>query len=70
MKSIVGLEVIGLEYPNHIATAVGFTVDVEGDKVTFGNKKYVICDPTYMGADIGKGMDQFVNVVPKIIEEK
>lgn len=70
VKIIVGLDVIGLEYPNHIATAVGFTVDVEGDKVTYGNKKYLICDPTYMGADIGKGMDQFVNVVPKIIEEK
>lgn len=70
VRKITGLDVIGLEYPNHIATAVAFTGNAEGEKVEYGKRTYVICDPTYMGADVGKGMPQFAGLMPKIIEVK
>jgi len=62
------LKVIGLDYPGHIATAVKFNTDLEGDSVTFNNEKYLVCDPTYVNANIGLCMPDFKDVIPKIIE--
>jgi hypothetical protein len=67
VKKILGLEVVLLEYPGHIATGVKFNEDVKGDKVLYGGKVYVVCDPTYINADIGMAMPQFKKVNPKII---
>ena len=39
----------------------------EGDYIIFQNEKYIICDPTYINADIGMAIPQFKNVKPKII---
>jgi hypothetical protein len=59
VKDLLGLSVIGVDYPGHVATAVKFDVDVPGDFVMFKNQKYVICDPTYINAYIGMAMPQF-----------
>ena len=64
---LLGLEVVGLDYPGHIATAVLFTGDVDGDSVVYKNKKHIICDPTYINANYGECMPQFKNVSPEII---
>lgn len=68
VKNLLGLEVIGLDYPEHIATAVKFNPPFEGDSVTYKGATYFICDPTYIGADIGICMKLYENVTPKIIE--
>jgi len=68
VRNLLGLNVIGLDYPGHIATAVKFNTDLEGDSVTFNNEKYLVCDPTYVNANIGLCMPDFKNVEPKIIE--
>ncbi len=67
VRNLLGLEVVGLDYPGHIATAVKFTVPVNGDKISFNGKEYVICDPTYINANIGMCMPQYKNVAPKVI---
>ena len=67
VRTLLGLEVIGLDYPAHIATAVRFTSEVTGDGITHEGKRYVICDPTYIGADAGMCMPQFKEVNPKVI---
>ncbi len=67
VRHLLGLEVIGLDYPNHIATAVHFNGDVPGASVQFNGKRYVICDPTYINADAGMVMPDFKDVNPKII---
>lgn len=61
VKELVGLNVICLEYPSHVATAVYFTENIKGDYILFNNKKYVICDPTYFGSDVGHSMKKYVN---------
>lgn len=53
VKDLLGLEVLLLNYPKHIATAVKFKTDVIGDYFIENNEKYIICDPTHIGASIG-----------------
>ena len=67
VRKLVGVPVIGLDYPGHIATAVNFTGDVTGDAVQYRDRRYVICDPTYINADIGMVMPQFKEVSPILI---
>ncbi len=67
VKKLLGLEVVGLNYPNHVATAVKFNTNVTGDAVLIDNSKYIICDPTYIGSDVGMAMPQFKNVSPSVI---
>lgn len=68
VKKLVGLDVIGLDYPGHIATAVKFNSNVRGDTIVYNNERYLICDPTYINANIGRGMPNFRKKAPKIIK--
>ena len=56
VRELLGLDVVYLDYPNHIATAVQFKGDVKGDFLTVDGKRYTVCDPTYIGASIGMTM--------------
>ena len=39
VKNILGLDVIGLDYPGHVAAAVALDNPVSGDSVTYKEKK-------------------------------
>lgn len=67
VRTLLNLDVVLLDYPNHIATAVCFDEPVEGDYIMLNKKKYLICDPTYIGAPIGLAMPQFKTVAAKIL---
>ncbi|MDL2227907.1 hypothetical protein LJC25_02370 [Bacteroidales bacterium OttesenSCG-928-K03] len=67
VKELLSLDVVLLDYPKHIATAVHFNENVSGDYVTVNGKKYVICDPTYFNAKAGMCMPQYKNEKAKII---
>ena len=67
VKKLVGLDVIGLDYPGHIATAVKFNSRIKGDTIIYKKERYLICDPTYINANIGKGMPNFRKKAPKVI---
>jgi len=64
---LLGLEVIGLQYPGHVATAVWFNTDVQGDCIVYRKTKYIICDPTYINAVCGQCMPRYRNVTPEVI---
>lgn len=68
VRELLNLDVVFLEYPGHLATAVSFKEQIAGDHVVLDNKKYIICDPTYIGANIGDAMPQFKKVTAKIIK--
>lgn len=68
VRTLMGLDVVLLEYPNHMATAVCFDENIDGDYITVSGKKYIICDPTYIGASIGLAMPQFKNVAAKVLK--
>lgn len=68
VHELLGLDVVLLNYPNHIATAVCFgSDDVKGDCFNIKGKRYVVCDPTYIGASIGRSMPNFKGVLPKLV---
>ncbi len=67
VKTLLGLEVVGLEYSTHVATAVLADRSLAGDRVTHNGKSYLVCDPTYIMADYGMTMPQFKNERPSII---
>ena len=68
VKQLVGLDVIGLNYPGHMATAVCFNSDVDGSYIEHNGRRYTVCDPTYIGAPVGLGMPQFAKVAVKVVE--
>lgn len=59
VRDLLGLDVVLLHFPGHLATAVRFSSDVNGDYLLIDNVKYVVCDPTYIGASIGMAMPQY-----------
>lgn len=67
VRNLLGLDVHLIQYPGHECTAVCFTdKSIVGDGYSYKGKQYIICDPTYIGAPIGKCMPSYVNVKPKI----
>ena len=70
VRDILGLDVVLLYYPGHLATAVAFTKPVNGDYLTYKNRKYVVCDPTYANAPVGKTMPNKDNSKATIIALK
>jgi hypothetical protein len=68
VRNLLGLDVIGLSYPGHIATAVLFREKTSGDHIVSDGKQYLICDPTYINANIGMAMPQFKTVAAKVIQ--
>ncbi len=67
VRSLLNLEVVGIDYPGHVATAVAFSEDVSGDSVTYQGKRYVISDPTYINANSGMTMPNFKQFKPNVI---
>lgn len=68
VRDLTGGDVVGLDYPGHVATAVCFgDTGVSGDAVTYRGKKYIICDPTYIRASVGMAMPQYRRTPPGII---
>lgn len=68
VRNILGLRVIGLDYPGHIATAVQFRSEIGGDYLLHKGEKYLVCDPTYVNADAGMTMPQYKTIDPVVIE--
>ncbi len=67
MQNLLGLDVVLMYYPNHLATAVKFNSECKGDYIVVENKKYIICDPTYIGANVGVAMPQYKNIAADIV---
>lgn len=61
VRDLVGLECVLLYYPGHLATAVNFTTKVSGDYIELGGKRFVVCDPTFIGAPVGLTMPEMNN---------
>ena len=69
VKKRLGMKVVLIYYPGvHLATAVHFDdSQVTGDYVAVGNSKYLVCDPTYIGAESGMAMPDLRKTPVEII---
>ncbi len=68
VRELLGLDVVLLHYPGHLATAVCFDTEISGDYIMIGGKRYTVCDPTYINANIGEAMPQFKQTPANIIK--
>ena len=56
VRDLVGLDVVLVYYPGHLAMAVEFKENVQGAGYMLNGRKFTVCDPTYIGADVGEEM--------------
>jgi len=66
VRELLGLKVIGLEYPDHVATAISLKDQTFGDMLDYNGEKYVVSDPTYINAPVGLGMPNYKGIIPKL----
>lgn len=67
VRDLLGLDVVLVYYPGHLAMAVHFNVPVEGDYVMCEGRKFVIVDPTYIGSKVGETMPMVQNEPTTVI---
>lgn len=67
VKELLNKKVIGLEYPEHVSTAVHLDRDVEGDKIVFDKESYVIADATYANAPLGLSIPDYREKESRVI---
>ncbi len=67
VRDLLGLKCILIYYPGHLASAVCFTDRVVGDYINVNGSRYVVCDPTYIGASVGHTMPDMDNASAKVI---
>ena len=67
IRDLVGLEVVLLYFNRHLSMAVHFDDEVEGASVIYNGDRFVVCDPTYIGGDIGEIMPPFADEDPERI---
>lgn len=61
VRDLLGLDVVLVYYPGHLAMAVNFTEPVKGDYVMLDGRKFIVCDPTFIGGRVGDTMTGMEN---------
>ena len=56
VRDLLGLDVVLVFYPGHLATAVDLGDDSGGSTMVVDGRKFTVCDPTYIGAPVGRQM--------------
>ncbi len=69
-KTLLDLEVVGVTFPGHVATAVHFPKNPPGKYFRYNRKEYVIADPTFTGAPMGMLMPGINKAEAQIIPVK
>ncbi|OYT17854.1 MAG: hypothetical protein B7C24_00290 [Bacteroidetes bacterium 4572_77] len=53
VKTLLHKDVVALAFPGHMATAIQIDKEIEGDFISYQQQKYIIADPTFVGAPLG-----------------
>jgi hypothetical protein len=64
---LTDLEIIGIEYSDHISTAVAFNEKIKGSYYKLNQIKYYSCDPTYINSSVGEIMKGYKQKKSKLI---
>lgn len=67
-RELLGLDVVLLSYRGHVSCGVALPGDVKGDSFIYDGLRYVVCDPTYIGAPVGTTMPKYRGVMPDIVK--
>lgn len=66
ITGLLGLDVVVLDYPGHVAIAIATKALPRDDTHSFKGQTYVVADPTYIGATLGMEMESAAKSPPKI----
>lgn len=66
IHDLLGLDVVLLLYPTHLATAVHYTEPLKGCHFEYEGKTFYISDPTYIGANVGMCAPKFIGISPEV----
>lgn len=66
IHDLLGLDVVLLLYPGHMATAVAYTEPLNGCYFEYQGKTFYISDPTYIGANVGECAPKFIKMSPEV----
>ena len=68
VHNLLGLDVVLLEYPGHECTAVAFPEPLTGSatSISYQGRTWYVCDPTYIGSDIGMCIPRYASVQPQV----
>lgn len=67
VRDLVGLKCALLYYPGHLATLIHFNDEVKGAHYIIDDVKFTVCDPTYLGSNIGDEMPNLDTKGTKVI---
>jgi len=62
VKKLLNINTLGIKYANHYTSAI--QIPISGDSINYLNKKFIIADPSYKGANIGKGIAKYRSKQP------
>lgn len=71
VRDLLGLDVVLVFYngnPSHLSTAICFDGEVPGDYLNVGNRRFVVADPTYSRAPVGRTMNQYRGIASNNIK--
>lgn len=68
IKDLLDLDVVGLDFPGHIAIAVALKPQEADWVIASEGARYVIADPTYIGATTGMIMPAYKSSIPQVIK--
>ncbi len=70
VHEVLGIKSVGLLYPGHMSAAVALRqVKPDFATVEYQGSRYVIADPTYIGASVGMAMPSYARLKPsKVVE--
>ena len=67
VRDLLGLKCVLVYYPGHLASAIAIPGDAKGDYLMVNGTRFMICDPTYIGASVGHTMPDMDNAQAKVI---
>jgi len=67
VRDLLNLKVVLVYYPGHLAAAVHFPDAVNGDYILLDGERFTVCDPTFIGAPVGRTMSNMDNATAKVI---
>lgn len=67
VRDLLDIDAVLLEYPGHMSTAIALPMEVRGASMTLNGKHFLLCDPTYIGSNIGEAPKKYRNSNPTVI---
>lgn len=68
IRQLTNLKTIGLEYNDHVATAVKLPDHESGNYINYEGEHYMVCDPTYKNAPVGYTQPDYIKQTAKTIK--